>query len=73
MPAMDSQHPLATPRVPEQLLTLDDIAQTLQVPKGTVYKWSAAGDPHFPRCLRIGKHIRVRRSDFAAWMEGQLR
>ena len=70
---MNSEQPLNTPPAADQLLTLDDVAAALQVPKGTVYKWCAAGGRRFPRCLRLGKHIRVRQSDLDTWIEEQLR
>jgi excisionase family DNA binding protein len=68
---MNNHQPLTT--ADERLLTLDEVAAALQIPKGTVYKWSAAGGRRFPRCLRLGKHIRVRQADLDAWIEEQLR
>lgn len=55
------------------MLTLGEVADVLQIPKGTIYKWSAAGGTRFPRCLRVGKHIRVRQADLDAWIEGLLK
>jgi excisionase family DNA binding protein len=52
-------------------LTLDQMAAELQVPKATLYAWRAKGD--FPRAVRYGKHLRVRRDDFDAWIQDKLR
>jgi excisionase family DNA binding protein len=51
-------------------MTLDQIADELQVPKATLYVWRAKGD--FPRSARCGKHVRVRRTDFDSWLDDKL-
>lgn len=51
-------------------LTLDQIAAELQIPKATLYAWRAKSD--FPRAARCGKHLRVLREDFDAWLQGKL-
>lgn len=50
-------------------LTLDEIAGELGVPVRTVYAWRTKGLA--PRGYRIGKHVRVKRTDLDAWLEQQ--
>jgi excisionase family DNA binding protein len=64
---MDKQRVL--PARPD-LLTLKEVAATLQVSVWTAYEWAAAGYPDFPRAIRLrNRQIRVRREDLAAWLE----
>jgi excisionase family DNA binding protein len=51
-------------------MTLPEVAAHLGVPVTTIYAWRHAGVA--PRGMRVGKHIRVRRSDLDAWMEAHL-
>lgn len=50
-------------------LTLDDIATDLRIPVETVYRWRKKRTG--PRGHRIGRHIRVRRDDYEAWLAEQ--
>jgi len=50
-----------------QLLTVDELAQVLRVPKATVYRWRSTGDG--PRGYSIGRHVRFRWPDVEAWLE----
>lgn len=52
---------------PDQLLSVGDLADYLQVPRNTLYQWRHHGVG--PRALRIGKYLRYRRSDVEAWLE----
>lgn len=54
----------------EQLMTIQELAQYLGVPVGTLYQWRyrREGPPGF----RVGRHVRYRRSDVEMWIERQL-
>lgn len=54
----------------EQLMTVQELAQYLGVPAGTLYQWRyrREGPPGF----RVGRHVRYRRSDVQEWIEQQL-
>ena len=50
----------------EVWLTPKEICAQLQIPEQTFYQWRAK---HVgPRAYRIGRHLRINRSDFAAWL-----
>lgn len=51
----------------EPLWTISQLAQFLQVPTKTIYKWRETDSG--PRGLRIGKHVRFRRVDVLEWLE----
>jgi excisionase family DNA binding protein len=53
----------------DDVLALDELASWLKVPVGTIYAWRYRGTG--PRGIRVGKHIRFRRSDVDAWLETQ--
>jgi excisionase family DNA binding protein len=55
--------------VPEQLLSIDDLAELLQVPRATIYRWNHRGLGPTP--LHIGRHVRYRPSDVNSWIEAQ--
>jgi excisionase family DNA binding protein len=49
------------------LLTPDQLAEWLQVPKATVYKWNYTGDgPPITRLSR--RHVRYRVADVERWL-----
>lgn len=50
-------------------LSLEQIASELGIPLRTLYNRRSQGDG--PRGYRIGKHVRVKRSDLDAWLEAQ--
>lgn len=50
-------------------MSIADIADLLDVPLSTVYKWSSAGGDRFPRHVRVGKHVRVRSDWLDQWIE----
>jgi excisionase family DNA binding protein len=54
----------------DRLLTVDDLAEYLDVPKATLYAWRYHGQG--PRSSRIGKHLRYRHSDVTHWIGQQL-
>ncbi|MBB6403412.1 helix-turn-helix domain-containing protein [Arthrobacter sp. AZCC_0090] len=54
----------------EQWLTPKDICTQLQIPEQTFYQWRVK---HIgPRAYRIGRHLRISRSDFNAWLSSRL-
>lgn len=55
----------------EQLLTVEQLAELCQVPRGTVYGWryKHAG----PRSIKVGRHVRFRLSDIEAWLDRNTR
>jgi excisionase family DNA binding protein len=53
----------------ERLLTVDDVADYLGVPKATVYKWRYEGQG--PAGYRVGRFVRYRAEDVDSWLESQ--
>lgn len=51
----------------EQLLTVDDLARLLRVPKATIYRWRSTGDG--PSGYTIGRYVRFRRAEVETWLE----
>jgi predicted DNA-binding transcriptional regulator AlpA len=57
----------ATPR----WLSVKEIAADLGISVSTAYKWSARGDPWFPRSIRLRNgDLRVRRDWYEVWLTG---
>jgi len=54
----------------KEWFTVNELAEWLQVPPGTVYQWRYHGTG--PVGHRIGRHLRFRREDVEAWV-GQRR
>ncbi|MGH8924013.1 MAG: helix-turn-helix domain-containing protein [Acidimicrobiia bacterium] len=54
----------------DRLLTVDDLAEYLDVPVATIYSWRyrRQGPPGF----RVGRHLRFRQSDVEDWIVKQL-
>lgn len=52
-----------------RLLTIDELADFLQVPKATLYRWRYHGEG--PPGLRLGRHVRYRQADVDAWLADQ--
>ncbi|MGH8887929.1 MAG: helix-turn-helix transcriptional regulator [Egibacteraceae bacterium] len=52
----------------EQYLTVKQLAELLQVPVSTIYRWRYLGVG--PRGIRVsGRHVRYRRSDVEVFLE----
>jgi len=51
----------------EELLTPEQLSDEAQVPVSTVYRWNYTRTGPTP--LKLGKHVRYRRSDVNAWLE----
>lgn len=52
-----------------QLLTVDDLARVLRVPKATIYRWRCTGDG--PPGYTIGRYVRFRWPDVEACLAGR--
>ncbi len=52
----------------EEVLSVDEVAQRLGVPKTTLYGWRYKGKG--PRSHRVGRHLRYRWSDVLEWLDG---
>jgi excisionase family DNA binding protein len=52
-----------------EFLSPQDLADYLAVPVATVYRWRHRHEG--PKGLRVGRHVRYRRSDVETWLEGQ--
>lgn len=55
----------ATTTVPK-LLSVEDLAAWLDIPKQTIYEWNCARKG--PKRLRLGRHIRYRAEDVLTWL-----
>jgi excisionase family DNA binding protein len=51
------------------LLTLEQVAEYLQVPIRTVKEWRYQGKG--PRFIRVGRHLRCDPDDLAQWIKDQ--
>jgi excisionase family DNA binding protein len=60
---------LAVAVAADPLMTTEGVAGYLQLPVPTIYSWRARGEG--PRAIRVGKHLRWRKSDIDAWLERQ--
>lgn len=49
-----------------KLLTVDELAKLLRIPKRTIYKFAHEG--HIPGGFRVGKHWRFRESEIENWI-----
>jgi excisionase family DNA binding protein len=54
----------------DRLLTVEDLADYLEVPVATIYAWRyrRQGPPGF----RVGRHLRFRWSDVERWIEDRI-
>lgn len=53
----------------ERLLTVDEVAEWLGVPVGTIYAWRYRSTG--PASYKVGRHVRFRRTDVERWLEDQ--
>ncbi len=50
-------------------LSIRDIADDLGISMHTAYKWSARGEPDFPRTIRLRNgDLRIRRDWYETWL-----
>lgn len=52
-----------------EFLSPKDLAELLNVPIGTVYRWNY--DRSGPPSLRVGRHVRYRRADVDLWLDAR--
>ena len=50
-------------------MTLEQVADYLQIPRGTLYQWRHRGTG--PLGIRVGRFVRYRVADVEAWLEQQ--
>ena len=53
----------------DKLLKIADVAELLNVPVATVYRWRH--ERTGPRAYKIGKHLRYRLEDVLDWLDSQ--
>jgi DNA-binding transcriptional MerR regulator len=58
---------MSRPEVIAPLWTVRDVAEYLQVPVQTLYFWRSTG--YGPKARRIGKYLRYRPDEVAAWLD----
>ncbi|MFE8933904.1 helix-turn-helix transcriptional regulator [Micrococcus luteus] len=59
----------STPAAPP-IWTPEGLAEHLGIPLATVYRWRSTG--YGPRGFRVGRHVRYRAEDVAAWIDSQV-
>jgi excisionase family DNA binding protein len=52
----------------DMILTIDEAAVYLTVPKATLYTWRTRRAGFGPRAVKFGRCLRYRRSDLDAWV-----
>jgi excisionase family DNA binding protein len=55
----------------EPMLTVTQLADELGVPVQTIYTWNSRGTG--PKYVKVGRHVRFRRSDVDAWTRANER
>jgi excisionase family DNA binding protein len=53
----------------DQLISTERLAERLDVPLGTIYRWNHYGIG--PRGIRVGRHVRYRPEDVESWLDSQ--
>lgn len=51
------------------VISIDEVARRLDIPKKTLYQWRYKGTG--PRGHRVGRHVRYRWSEVLAWLDAQ--
>lgn len=59
--------------MPERLMTLDEVAEWLQIPKATLYHSRYKGREPASLGFRVGAQIRFRHKDLEDWIEEQAK
>lgn len=60
--------PVSVQRCNHVWVSVEDLADELQIPKSTIYGWKSRGLG--PRWSRVGKHLRARRTEVDFWLDG---
>lgn len=55
----------------ERLLTTEELAEYLNLPIGTLYRFNYIGSG--PRPIKVGRHLRYRESDIDRWLDSQAK
>jgi excisionase family DNA binding protein len=55
----------------DALLTSEEVAAYLRVPRSTLYGWKYRGDG--PPAIRVGRLLRYRSSEVERWLDAQTR
>lgn len=55
-----------------RMLTIDEAATYLAIPKATLYTWRTRRAGFGPRAVKVGGCLRYRRSDLDAWIESHV-
>ena len=58
---------VSLPALPVRLLSVQEVAELLQVPVKTIYQWRYRGEG--PRPMRLGKYLRFDPADVAVWID----
>lgn len=53
----------------QKLLSVDELAELLGVPKFTIYRWST--DRTGPPAYRVGRFLRYRPAEVEAWLDSR--
>ena len=56
----------------DPIMTIDEAADYLAIPKATLYTWRTRRVGYGPRALKVGGCLRYRRSDLEAWIVAHL-
>ena len=59
--------PAPQPTLAEPLLTADDVARLLGIPRSSVYEYARRAQDALP-AVRVGRHVRFHRSDIERWL-----
>jgi predicted DNA-binding transcriptional regulator AlpA len=54
---------------PSPLLTIDQVADWLQIPKNTLYRQNSQGTPPGSLGVRVGRWLRYDRSHIQEWLD----
>lgn len=63
------KEPARTDGALDPLLRAQAVADALDIPVQTLYVWRTKGAG--PRGIKVGRHLRYRRSDVEAWLDAQ--
>ena len=61
--------PVAEHSTDDRLMTLQEVADYLGVPIGTLYQWRARAPRMGPPGYRVGRHVRFHREQVDAWLK----
>lgn len=51
----------------DKLLSVEELAELLGVPVGTIYRWNHIGTG--PQAIKVGRHVRYRQTDIDRWLD----